>query len=718
MKQRPLPDGTIGKFPDDMPDAAIDQVIQRQYGTTPPPGGPVQAGAMPDVYEPPMPMVPEPDALPWSDLPKNLPGNIYDAGANLVEMAKHPIDTADAMNNLGEGLFLGSETLQDFNSFLSSHGLAKKRDLAAEAKRPSRAVADAFKQSASDNLSSPRRVRNSIIRNPFDWALAVNPVMKTAGTAAQLSKIANVAKTGKAVSTAADFTNPFNLLVKPAGVAMRPLADAWKERKIAKGLGVPRQSMNKVGQSIGNLDVAEDLRSRILGIEGMAASLSPQATQDARHLASMNLPDGSSGRLAAKAQGVIDNSGTRAHDDWQKATGPAQTKFDNRLNVKNIKHGTSNMYELAKGRPIGNPGGIIDEIPKMIDEVRNNPEARAHISEINDMLIDPRSGEFITDAGELVNVRQRLDEMITQLGQGQKATPFADPYKTGLSTFTGRKLKNFRDKINGTLHLDVDLKDADATWSGAARRDQAYELGNEKIIGRGNNMMERQDVAALAKDPLRTVEEQAATLRGLSQRGVSEIGDITGNRNDGMALSNKFVTDNNIERMEALGVDGGILRRMAKRERLLGNTSNRILNGSDTARGAEASKAYPTPGQGGGFSPGTMGTTGGLVSGITGLLAGLDPAMAAMIASTVGGGTAALTKALAAYRNKGLAATAQGSADLLVRQGPAVQKLLDALKAAKKGKSGIGPWNDPALLKALIAGQIAGSAREAPLGPR
>jgi hypothetical protein len=523
-----------------------------------------------------------------------------------------------------------------------------------------------------------------MITDPVGSALDVSML---AGGGAGLATRAPTLAQG--LAKVSELTNPINLTAKPLGWLMQP----GPLSQTAKLLGTSKTSLSKVSQSIGDIPQAR-ATADMLGPEAMAAHLSPQATQDARLLASMNLKNGASATLASKVQEVLDNSGTRASRDWQAAVGPTKSRFDKTLEVARTKAGTSSMYDIAKGRVI-DPKAIVDEIPKLVDTVKNNPDSRAAISELNDMLVNPRTGGFVTDAGERINARQRIDELIKKAGTSQTVTPGADLYEIGRRTTTGGHLSRLRKVINDTLHQDPMLAQADATFSGAERARSAFELGNKRIIGTGDSVMEPQALAA--KFAKMKPEEQASLLEGLSRKGNNAIGDVKPNRNDGKAMADAFATPNNLERFKALGINSDIVRNMAAREDALASSSNRILGGSDTARTDLAKNQYTPPGapvHGGNSFLAAM-------LGLSGYTAWAHP----LLGATLAGGSFGVKKLAQIIANSNRNRIGSASAELLSRQGPAVKALLEAIESSKIKKRRA-PVNDKALIRALIAGQV------------
>lgn len=277
------------------------------------------------------------------------------------------------------------------------------------------------------------------------------------------------------------------------------------------------------------------------------------------------------------------------------------------------KAGASSLYEVAKGRPV-DPAPIHNTIIKQLTEAGNDPQARAAIKEISDLLIDPNTGElsfsksgspsivggtqaFVNDAGALVNARIRVSEMISKLGKELSNSPGDDLFALGKRTSTGARLNAIRKAINETLHQDETLKAADKIWSSAERTQNAFEFGRTKLLGRGDSVIEPEALAAKLSKPNLTVEEQAAIARGLSRRGKALLGDVSPNRNDGKAMGDAIATENNLSRIgQVAGPEAaGKVRSMAAREDLFAKDANRITGNSATAERLQGASEFPSP---------------------------------------------------------------------------------------------------------------------------
>ena len=281
------------------------------------------------------------------------------------------------------------------------------------------------------------------------------------------------------------------------------------------------------------------------------------------------------------------------------------------------------------------------------------------------MVSDQYKGnDIVHSANDLIGVRQRIDELISNAGG--MPHPGLDLYELGKKTSTGRALLQIRKSINDTLHQDPTLKEADNIFSGASNSQTAFELGNTRIIGRGDSVMEPQ--AAAARWSKMSAQEKSSVLEGLGRKGQNAIRDVSHNRNDGKAMADSFTTENNLSRLDALGLDSSKVRNMAAREDTLASSNNRILSGSDTARTDLARQNFPEVGKPVGSS--------------------LDSVVNVGTFGLSAVAKKGLQKVVDAYRFK----KNNAAADLYSRQGGAANSLLDAidkLNLSKKSKAQI-----------------------------
>lgn len=353
-------------------------------------------------------------------------------------------------------------------------------------------------------------------------------------------------------------------------------------------------------------------RAKELGPDAMVMNLGDRPAMQAGTVA--RYPGESANIVKGAVRQQLDGSGDRALADWNNAIGPATSRYENELAAAQTKAGTSSLYEIASGRQV-DPTPVRATILKQLTESGNDPQARAAIKEVSDLLLDPNSGgltfdpktgapsiingtqQFVDDAGALVNARQRTAEIITKLGKEVSNSPADDLYQVGKRTGVGSRLNRIYKAINDVLHEDDTLAAADKVWGGAERTRNAFEFGRTKLLGRGDTPVEPEALVAKLANPNLTTEERSAILRGLSRKGRSLLGDIGPNRNDGKAMGDTIATENNLARIGAVaGPDAADkVRGMAAREDLFAAQGNRAIGNSVTAESQFGANEFPSP---------------------------------------------------------------------------------------------------------------------------
>lgn len=168
--------------------------------------------------EPSSPQKPEPAALPWSDLPGNVPGSAGKFVNTLAQAFLHPVDTYSGLVRTAEGMvkppdFLGKETPEQTAARV--------------------APANAAGQYFSDRFSTPRRVRNTIISDPVGFAADASvPLTMGGGALARAPGIAG--KVGEIAQTAGRLADPITAAGKTAGAVV----DKVVEPVVSNALGM------------------------------------------------------------------------------------------------------------------------------------------------------------------------------------------------------------------------------------------------------------------------------------------------------------------------------------------------------------------------------------------------------------------------------------------------------------------------------------------------
>ena len=475
------------------------------------------------------------------------------------------------------------------------------------------------------------------------------------------------------LGTASRAVNPISLITKPISMAssVGPLQRS-AIGTVASDYQVPARAMKSVADSVGDIPAAQQSLS-LLGNDAAIANLTPDTIQAARRVTSIPLTGDNAAAqrgLLDVLKGQVDKSGVRAGSVWDSVVGPAKSGYQKQVETAATKAGTSSIYEIAKGRVV-DPTPVMDALPQIMSSVEKLPEAKAAITQIHDILINPQTGfDLANNAQDLLAARHRIDELITKAGQGQSGNPFADPYALGQKTTTGRPLVQLRNAIQQTLHQDATLKAADNTFASAAKGQAAFDLGSTGIIGRGNSVLEPDALAArFAK---MTPQEKTSLLEGLGRKGQTLLGDVRHNMNDGKSMADTIATQNNLARLRALGLNADAVANSAAREDALASSANRIMGGSDTARTDLAASRFPMPNA-------SVNNVSKSLMAMGGILGASGLHVPGLLAAATGGAGLLGSKLI----NGSRAANLAQSAKLLGLTGAEAEKLLQSLKNAK-----------------------------------
>jgi hypothetical protein len=314
-----------------------------------------------------------------------------------------------------------------------------------------------------------------------------------------------------------------------------------------------------------------------------------------------------------------------------------------------------------------------------VDEFPQAGSARQALAQVNDMLIDPRTGQFIDDAGNLVGVRQEIDQLIRNTGNGD--------YRKGLSTPAGAALSRVRRAIAATLKQDPVLRQADEIWGSEARNMDALELGAKRIVGPSGI-----DPAELAQR-LRgmTDSERQALLKGTRGELQRVMGNTAGNRNEALALGNKITSDNNLQRIEQVaGSEAAeMVRRAAEREQTFAHTGHAITGNSLTAARQAGAQEFPNPTMRGNYSELGKRTLAGVMMELP--ARGLDKLLRGAISrkrANVANEAANLLAATGGARDRLIRTLAEMRPNARPAQREKITRLTEALLAIPSGRTG------------------------------
>jgi hypothetical protein len=217
------------------------------------------------------------------------------------------------------------------------------------------------------------------------------------------------------------------IVARGAGYTYGRARDALAGRNAARDIGTSPAAAHRVGQALSD-DFADEsavlARSRELGPDAMLANLGPRLEGQASSIASQPVQGKTLLNRAVEEQSS--HAGQRMTRDLDQAFGPADTRYAQRMAYKDAQSPAGALYRAARGRRVD--GGLISQtISDTVDEFPQAGSARKALSQVNDMLVDPRTGQFIDDAGNLVGVRQGLTRSSARLGKATTAEASAHP---------------------------------------------------------------------------------------------------------------------------------------------------------------------------------------------------------------------------------------------------------------------------------------------------
>lgn len=185
------PDGSIAEFPDGTPDDVIEGVMQKEFGG--------------------------PQPMAWSDVGKqaleNTPESAYNFGASLVHPFMHPMQTVEALGDLGAGTIrAGAQYVLPESVFNAIDSV--NHDSAVKAGNTASAVGNFYK----DRYGSVEGFKRGVASDPIGVAGDISTVL-TGGATAARSLLGAGSKTARVLDTAARVSNPLTVPATAAKVA-------------------------------------------------------------------------------------------------------------------------------------------------------------------------------------------------------------------------------------------------------------------------------------------------------------------------------------------------------------------------------------------------------------------------------------------------------------------------------------------------------------------
>ncbi len=172
---------------------------------------------------------------------KNFPGDLYDIGKGLVQVAADPLGTMEGMSSLMSG---GQDVLM--RSILPNAVTKKVPVLPQETMFRSGVLdplSEIIRKSVENPSGIPGRMADIVEENPADTMLLLSMGL---GTAGKLSEAAGATRTGSALMKGSEWTNPVTVAGKPISTGLKKLAYRSKvtpemvdRMKLSQETGVP-----------------------------------------------------------------------------------------------------------------------------------------------------------------------------------------------------------------------------------------------------------------------------------------------------------------------------------------------------------------------------------------------------------------------------------------------------------------------------------------------
>jgi len=395
-------------------------------------------------------------------------------------------------------------------------------------------------------------------------------------------------------------------------------------------------------------------RVREMGPDAMLADISPgmQTATGGTAVADPGAGQLIGSRLAARREAAPQRVGGLLDDAFGPYKGPQDLADD----IARARQPAGPAYELAKTH-IVDPEDAIAKIDGLMKTFGPKSDIGQTLHGFKGQLIDD-AGNVIGQGNIVHGVREQLDDAIDaayRAGQGKKA---------------GR-LREVRDAIDDALKTQIPgFADADKIWSDTAKLDEAYQYGQQQLLGKGVYP----DQSAKTLDRM-TDPEFEATRQGVRAKLAMDFSSPA--KNPAIPAERTLLGNMNDQKVPQLIGQG-------KAEKLTKGLGNEVTfletsalgeptRGSRTAVVGAAADMYGTTGMRSLLGDTTAGAmAGGLLGGPAGIAAG---AGAGFVTNAQG-------RVAEALRTKAKPAVVQAAADLLTRSGGNVQAAIDMLNTA------------------------------------
>ena len=495
----------------------------------------------------------EPEALSPTGLITNFPGDAYEAGANMVEGIKHPLQALEGVTDLAAGY--ASRLPFDRPSWLP--------DVRSEEyKARQSGMADDFDAQMEAAWGTPTRAWNTIVENPADALLAFAPGVGALGKAA---KVSGMAKTAAALEKTAELTNPVNLIKKPAAAVL--------DRYAPRVPGLPRMTSALLRNAAPDDLAAFDA----LGPEAMVLDASPSTVGLAQGVTVAPGPAKNviTGKLTKRDKRRSD----RLLADVRKTIGGA---YDPNLLKKSIDRGSrkkaSPQYRNAKDNAQPLPPGTVQKLARSLTEpgksrsLENRGSTMSIMDQVEDALMAETPKQTVN---RLHDIRKNIDAKL-------RGEPTTSADKAARAT-----LQEARKVIDRTLKENYPgFRRGDEIVAAGKKAQEDIDFGGDVLSGGDNAMTpEMLNKQLTGRDPRMVregVKAKIANATGTRANDLAAVKKMIGGDNDwNRAKLSKVFSGKAVDDLVA-GVD---------RESTFGQNSSDILRNSQTAQRLAAAAA-------------------------------------------------------------------------------------------------------------------------------
>ncbi|MBZ9926776.1 hypothetical protein [Mesorhizobium sp. BR1-1-4] len=371
------------------------------------------------------------------------------------------------------------------------------------------------------------------------------------------------------------------------GKGVKAVADSLNLGSVARALGLDKRALSVVADAA-RQDTIDPAALGRLGDNGMLMDLGPNMRHTAGAIAATPGEGKQIVRSAIDARDTVANQRIRNALDQELGTAPVPSHITGGIEANQRALSPEYREALHNAGPVdtlpiaryldqdiqslrGEPQRVLQRVRSMLD----HQPTPAEIAQARALGQPPPGTTLVTDAGELLNTRHAIDDML----------------ETTQGTNTINSLSTARQAIDDELRASVPgIKEVDAKYSELARQRQAVQRG-QTVLASGRDAPRPQELAQeFQKGALpqgMQIGPSAVPLR-LREGARAEIERIVGTKaNDRVALQQiiKGEGDWNRDRLTTLwGKDkADRVIDLLDRERQFADTSSIVTRNSESA---------------------------------------------------------------------------------------------------------------------------------------